>query len=1047
MSRPTVSSVLKKVYEKYRLVKNYDVLAWGNEWHFYEPQEEVEEVQDKKIRSLDDLDSIKDLKKFEKDGLLPKDQETDDAEVKQDKLKNAAKNPPEVEKAHQTAVLKSRKLHDKLTALEKVQDPEFLKKLILSKAHKDVKEKAASKLEREEDAKELFLARRDDISDFPSDILSDLLKDESFIVENFQQIETKNALAKVKDEKKVADLIIKYGAKLFQNHRYWYGHRQASVVKIMDNIKDQKILSKLGMMLKADNLSELSYSIALKSNDQKVLSHILQIEGGTRQLEDAKAIALYKLKDKDVGKKIANEILNDAPTFSSSYYHGSDLAHIALSITEDQSLLVKYAVKAPEIALPKIKDKNKIKEIAEHEPKLWDYIDDDKWKKEQYEKLKDAHYSRLEALEQIKDKKYVMEEALNGAFLIKSALKQFASNQDFLKQYFEKTKNSNALSFIKDVDYLEGLLKKEKKSTPREEIIKSIDDPEVLLKLLKKERGKGTRHVLIWKLRKHPEKIADYLLNYFHDTDTHEYGAKKLDKDTAFAILSGKLMGPNARYIPDATLVKTLSDDPETLIKLFNKDKDNENLRDEILKNIDEEDFVFKNTKPEDIDGLMLENIHKKENLYKIALVNKDIGHTAFQKIDKLSKEQYEELLLKAVDPKVRKAALPYVENKEALKEVLLTDAANGADALPYFKDNQKVLEEAFLKSKDNKVISNLAKRIKNQKVLEEYVLKASGWFEEGIAEKIIPKIKDAMFVRKIFSESRSQKIGTQAFENLIKDKSNHDFLVKSYIEKYLDSGRLFEGIKTIANQDDLKEIATKTGNESILEESFEELAKDKSNADFLVNLYLNKNYDLFGYRAKNIHGRLTGIVGPFLSKEVRLEQMSNPSMVNLLNLEDFKPTKEEAIQALSGSNPNELDDTKLVGLLKIAPEYAPTVWFNIKNERKGSVLPFLKADFVTEENVLGIAQAIKSSHHLNAIPQELIDKTYTLGNEQIQEALKGHSSESVLTENHKTQQQNKRFKYRAAQHSKNIPNPIKDQTVQHHAKDELFRLLVTLAR
>jgi hypothetical protein len=47
--------------------------------------------------------------------------------VRKSKKNAPKKNSPEVEKAHQEAVLKSKKVHDKLAALEKVQDVAFLK--------------------------------------------------------------------------------------------------------------------------------------------------------------------------------------------------------------------------------------------------------------------------------------------------------------------------------------------------------------------------------------------------------------------------------------------------------------------------------------------------------------------------------------------------------------------------------------------------------------------------------------------------------------------------------------------------------------------------------------------------------------------------------------------------------------------------------------------------------------------------------------------------------------------------------------------------------
>jgi hypothetical protein len=90
-----------------------------------------------------------------------------------------------------------------------------------------------------------------------------------------------------------------------------------------------------------------------------------------------------------------------------------------------------------------------------------------------------------------------MEEALKGGKLSKDWLAKLAKNQDFIKKYYEKTADYQALSVIEDIAYLESLLKKEKKSGPREKIIKNIEDPDILLKLLMKERNKGVRHILI----------------------------------------------------------------------------------------------------------------------------------------------------------------------------------------------------------------------------------------------------------------------------------------------------------------------------------------------------------------------------------------------------------------------------------------------------------------------------------------------------------------------------------------------------------------------
>jgi hypothetical protein len=132
---------------------------------------------------------------------------------------------------------------------------------------------------------------------------------------------------------------------------------------------------------------------------------------------------------------------------------------------------------------------------------------------------------------------------------------------------------------------------------------------------------------------------------------------------------------------------------------------------------------------------------------------------------------------------------------------------------------------------------------------------------------------------------------------------------------------------------------------------------------------------------------------------------------------------------------------------LKIAPDEAPKVFEKVSSERRGSVLPFISADYVTEDRAIMLADAITNSHHQNAISQAVIDKTYIVGNDTVKEHIKHLVSEQKLTDEHKNEQQNTRFKYRLPQHSRNIPNPIQNAKVQHHAKEELFRLLVQLAR
>jgi surfactin synthase thioesterase subunit len=139
-----------------------------------------------------------------------------------------------------------------------------------------------------------------------------------------------------------------------------------------------------------------------------------------------------------------------------------------------------------------------------------------------------------------------------------------------------------------------------------------------------------------------------------------------------------------------------------------------------------------------------LKNIKKPENLYKIALENSNLGLKAFHKIASLSPEQYAELTLKSVDPDVRKAALPYVKDLKVLKSVLFNDPNIGADALPAFKDDMKTLEQAFLKAKDEKVVSNLASRIKNQDIL-----KTMSWRQKTGAKNKLP--------RKLYQKSKTQ--------------------------------------------------------------------------------------------------------------------------------------------------------------------------------------------------------------------------------------------------------------------------------------------------
>lgn len=1081
----SLTQILEKVAERYA------VLGWGNSWYFYEPREEEGEKDEKPtIKSLDDLDTVKRIKKFEKDGTLEDDEEK--KTKKPSKPKKVVKNPPAVEESHQKAVLKSRKVYDKCAALEKVQDVEFLKKIILSKAHEEVKRRAAGKLTKEEDAKELFLARPEGMENFPAKKLSDLLTDEKFIIKHFDKIKTQNALQKVSNENTLVDLALKYP----EVSKPTWIHGNSYLLKKVTN---QKLISKVGMAITKNSLSEHATLVALKSKDEKVLKHILSL-GHSYATRDAANIALYKLRNTEAGKKAATEILKE------HYGYGREEEYrLAIGISEDQQLLEKHLSKAPELVLPRLTDKSKIKDLAKDKPELWAYIKDDDWKKEQRKRIargSDAGHLMQHTLDHIEDQKYVKEEALKGGILSKAWLTKLKKDQDFIKQYYEKTKEYPALSVIEDVTYLEGLLKKEKKSDPREKIIKNIDDPDILLKLLKKERNKGTRHVLIWKLRKHPEKIADYLVNDFDDQDTHDYGSKKLDKKTAIKLLDREIGGEYKHKIEKNALIDKIADDQKLLLKYYN-DPNVSAYHKYILPHIKDEDFLLQKTDPTDIDSSMLENIKKPENLYNIALKSNNAALQAFHKLKSLTAEQYAELARQGKSTEVRKAAIPYVQDKKVLQWILLNDPELGADALPAFKDDIKTLEQAFLKAKDRSVVSNLASRIKNQDILKRYVLDVGdNWQEQKIAEKILPRIQDPELVKNIAKNAKSEKMTSKAYEVLIKDPANHRFLIDSFLERTDDSIRpIYRVVKDHLKRSDydrmienpaflnkffnlihepelavsaesaaralkksgyndsclefliehagkiaypeIRKIAESTKNFSLLETCLKKLAEDPDNGTFLSDLYTRRDWSKFGYDMD--FDKVTSIVGPFLNSETRMEMFRNPSIVNELSLEDFKPSEEEAAVALS--NPRELRQNHLFQLLKIAPSKAPEVFDKVKDDMRGSVLPFITPDFVTEDRATLIANAITNSHHQNAIPQALIDKTYTLGDERVKEHIKHLVTEQKLTDEHKTEQQHKRFKYRVPQHSRNIPNEIKNAKVQHHAKEELFRLLVQLAR
>jgi len=1041
-----------------------EVLAWGNNWYFQEPTDPDKKEDHTDEWTKEPLQSIKrPLGKFAKTGKLYDEDANyarwgdDEGDSERKAMMVESPNSAAVEEAHKKAATKSRKRSDRYIAIKKIQDQKFLKDMVLdSSVHEDLRSAAATRIKDEKDIEDLFLKRVEGDSSFPVSTLVDFLKNEAFIIKNFDKIKKADALLHVNDEKLLTELLLA-NADLREH--------SSDVRRILDKINDQKLISKLALDTKNGDDQQYREFLAVKSDDKKALEHLaeLKIERDparhyyhSEPVNHAASVALFKLKDKNLAKKA----LDDSNT---TYLE----KQVALSVLEDENEFKKVVTDAVKdarrkkaardndsgndedeniddagiefddednldmpsfktgynhyrggernelvnFALSNIKDQDFLKKVLPTSPDFWDLVKDQKWKEEIFKTKKAEDGSApVEYLSKVGDEKFIMKEIIDAlkrgsSRWIIDAIKE-VHDQPFLKILYGKMdpkKEGSSLrkvivENITDSEFLLKIYKSDKSTDVREAAFKHLEDPEALFKMLMKERSKSNRHTLIWKLRKNPEWIAKYLAEDFDDSDTHSYGTGKLDAATAKKILSGDIKGPHISSLDMKKFTEIFKDDQPTLIKMHNR---NDRFSGSAVDYITDEDFIMENVGAENMAWEIVEKLKKPANIAKIAIENRDstVAMRAFHNLKNPPIEIYNEIAVKAKAADVRKAAVPYVTDDKVLKNILLFDKDIGTVVLPHFKGDLKTLQEALLKAKDPGVLKALAGRIKDDATLKAFVLKAT-----------------------------NPEVGSLA-------------------------------LKRVKDKEFLKTVAEKGVEPTLVRTALTTLAEDEGNKAFLRTIYFERDwqpiFDKSGWRSPFGPENLNTLIAPFLNADDMKSIVMNPSLLNNFPPEKLDLDEKIAAEALSqkpeivkGYNNNQLQV-----LFDLAPEKAKA-FFSMSLEKMllyPSILfvavLHLEPEDLNEENISSVYDCIKKSPLQNRIPQKIIDKSYELGDEVQKAALANRASEGVLTPEHKDKIGRERFKYRSPtnRNKHNLPTKIKEAV--KHPKEELLRLLVQLAR
>ena len=729
---------------------------------------------------------------------------------------------------------------------------------------------------------------------------------------------------------------------------------------------------------------------------------------------------LQKIKDKDFCKKIISSkklpsdklqayivlLLKDDKLFikglldRENIYDGT--RKLILEIVDDQKLYKEEAAKAIQKLL---KPDDGEDDEEDDEFKTGDYGISEKGDSKVLTLYHASFGSYL--LGQIKDDKFVKDMIEKFSLSVPNVVTKLKGD-DFLKKYYAKTQDAQALINIDDDEYLLNIYKTSK-------------DADSLLKYVKNENFLIAKYQDI--LKRTPDTSSH------HERDS--WGRKRADalnniKDQDFLIYVAK---KDPSYVTRKAAIKNITD--MATVEKFLLRETSKNGKKEILDVIDNQDilmrFIMKQKDPEiqrwayekldveSITKLVTENFASL-NVPKNYVKKMDVG-TLKKLIEKneIVAERYISLVTKDQDfilkvlreyPKLAGQVINTISNEKVLKKLLVDE-----NALSYFNSFDKITDHALLEyillNKDNMYVNDVSNILMQLNPSQEFLKSLIENAPSVTAKETASFITDVDFM-----------------VNIINTTSKHDLIEHLY-------KKVWPHIK--GDLEKLKKLA-KSKSVYVLEKILPSLA----NQDKALSQVVKSLNDIGGYGVESLIAKAISLLS---DKKHIIKMLSNLSVHQMAQI-DPKITHDW----LLGVDDKDISFRKARALIQ--PNNALDVYNTAKSDtvKSAAIIEVAKNNFpesLTKDIIDSFVSGMQQTDRPYEIDKGVIKMVYDHATEKQQDMLAGYMENSQLNERH-----------RDALHRPYLAPTKKDKkftplehSVEKNPINQLFRLLIHLAR
>ena len=733
---------------------------------------------------------------------------------------------------------------------------------------------------------------------------------------------------------------------------------------------------------------------------------------------------LQKIKDKDFCKKIISSktlpsdkfqayivlLLKDDKSFIKELLDRKniydDTRKLILEIVDDQKLYKEEAAKAIQNLLkPEKTEKDEKDDEEDDEFKTSDYGTSEKGDSKVLSLYGGSFGSYL--LGQIKDDKFVKDMIEKFSLSVPNVVTKLKGD-DFLKKYYAKTQDAQALINIDDDEYLLNIYKTSK-------------DADSLLKYVKNEKFLKTKY--------------QDILKSTPDTSSHRerdsWGRKRADalnniKDQDFLIEVAK---KDPSYVTRKAAIKNITD--MATVEKFLLRETSKNGKKEILDVIDNQDilmrFIKKQKDPEiqrwAYEKLDVESITKlvTENFASLDVpedyVKKmDVG-TLKKLIEKneIVAERYISLVTKDQDfllkvlreyPKLAEQVINTVSNEKVLKKLLVDE-----NALSNFYSFDKITDHALLEyillNKDNMYVNDVSNILMQLNPSQEFLKSLIENAPSVTAKEAASFITDVDFM-----------------VNIINTTSKHDLIEHLYKKVWPHIKGDLEKIKKLA----------KSKSVYVLEKILPSLA----NQDKALSQVVKSLNDIGGYGVESLIVKAISL----LSDKKHITKMLPSLSIHQMEQIDPKIAHDWLLEV----------DDKDISFRKaralIQPNNALDVYNTAKSDtvKSAAIIEVTKNNFpesLTKDIIDSFVLGMQQTDRPYEIDKGVIKMVYDHATEKQQDMLAGYVEKSQLNERH-----------RDALHRPYLAPTKKDRkftplehSVEKNPINQLFRLLIHLAR